>query len=130
MHTIFPMKIQALERTYIDKLFALCDYYMQGKSRRFSRHLYDIYKLTPMITFDDNFAKLVKEVREHRAQMSICPSAKPDVNVLAVVSEFCDNDFYKEDYQAITSYFAADFVSYEAVILNLRKILEKGIFEE
>ena len=51
----FSMNLQSLERTYIDKIFALCDYYMQGKSKRYSRHLYDIYKLTPLIAFDDKF---------------------------------------------------------------------------
>lgn len=126
----FSMKIQSLERTYIDKIFALCDYYLQGKSKRYSRHLYDIYKLTPKININDDFTKLVKEVREHRANMSICPSAQPDVNVKDIILEFCDNDFYKEDYHAITSYFAADFVAYEDVILNLRQIVEHGIFEE
>ena len=48
----FDMKLQAIERTYIDKIFALCDYYIQKKSKRYSRHLYDIYKLTKYIDFD------------------------------------------------------------------------------
>ena len=30
----FSMNLQSLERTYIDKIFALCDYYIQGKSKR------------------------------------------------------------------------------------------------
>lgn len=55
----FTMKVQSLERTYIDKIFALCDYYLQGKSKRYSRHLYDIYKLTPMIGFNDKFKQLM-----------------------------------------------------------------------
>ena len=45
----FSMNLQSLERTYIDKIFALCDYYIQGKSKRYSRHLYDIYILILMI---------------------------------------------------------------------------------
>ena len=49
----FSMNLQSLERTYIDKVFALCDYYLQGRSKRCSRHLYDIYKLTPLIKFDE-----------------------------------------------------------------------------
>ena len=124
----FPMKVQALERTYIDKVFALCDYYMQGKSKRYSRHLYDIYKLTPMMNFDDEFTKLIKEVREHRANMSICPSAQDGVDVSAILRVLCDNDFYKEDYQVITSYFATDFVAYEDVITNIRVLVDSGIF--
>lgn len=125
----FSMKLQALERTYIDKIFALCDYYLQGKSKRYSRHLYDIYKLTPMVDLNSEFLKLVNEVRTHRAKMSICPSAKEDVDVPALVMEFCDNEFYREDYQSITSYFAADYVSYEDVIRNIRKLAESGLLE-
>lgn len=75
----FSMNLQSLERTYIDKVFALCDYYLQGRSKRCSRHLYDIYKLTPLIKFDDGFAVLIGEVREHRSRMQVCPSAKDEV---------------------------------------------------
>jgi len=124
----FTMKVQALERTYIDKVFALCDYYLQGKSKRYSRHLYDIYKLTPMIEFDKVFLELVKETRAHRARMSICPFAQDGIDVPAVIIGFCDKDFYREDYHAITSYFTAEVVSYEDVIDNMRKIAESNLF--
>lgn len=124
----FFMNVQALERTYVDKVFALCDYYLQGKSKRYSRHLYDIYKLTPMIKFDDKLIRLIGEIREHRAKMSICPSAKENVDITALIIEFCENDFYKEDYHAITSYFAEDYVSYEDAIENLRKLAQRKIF--
>lgn len=118
----FSMNVQSLERTYIDKIFALCDYYMQGKSKRYSRHLYDIYKLTLLINFD----LLVKEVRKHRAQMTVCPSAKAGVDVPAIITEFCGNSFYfyKEDYQSITSYFTEDFVPYEDTIKNMQKLIQ------
>ena len=124
----FSMNLQALERTYIDKVFALCDYYLQGRSKRCSRHLYDIYKLTPLIKFDDGFAVLIGEVREHRSKMQICLSAQDTVDVPAVILEFCDNSFYQEDYQAITSYFAADAVPYEEVIEQMRMLAAGGLF--
>lgn len=125
----FSMKLQALERTYIDKIFALCDYYLQGKAKRYSRHLYDIYKLTPMIKVNDSFLELIGEIREHRAKMSICPSAKENVDVSAIVMEFCDNAFFQEDYQTITDYFTADYVSYEDAISNMRHVV-KIIFKK
>lgn len=125
----FTMNLQSLERTYIDKVFALCDYYLQGKSKRCSRHLYDIYKLTPLISFDSRFTALVKEVREHRAKMLVCPSAKENVDLPAVIMEICNNSFYKEDYQSITSYFTADFVPYEKTIENMRELIKKNLFE-
>ena len=112
----FSMNLQSLERTYIDKIFALCDYYIQGKSKRYSRHLYDIYKLTPLIDFNDKFASLIKEVREHRAQMEICPSAKAEVDVPAIITE---------DYQSITSYFTEDFVPYEDAVKNMKRIIQE-----
>ncbi|MDO5407560.1 MAG: nucleotidyl transferase AbiEii/AbiGii toxin family protein [Eubacteriales bacterium] len=124
----FSMNLQSLERTYIDKVFALCDYYLQGRAKRCSRHLYDIFKLTPMVEFNENFTELVGQVREHRAGMTICPSAQPDIHVPSVIMEFCDNDFYEEDYQAITSYFAEDFVPYTDVIAQMRMLAQERWF--
>lgn len=124
----FSMNLQSLERTYIDKVFALCDYYLQGRSKCCSRHLYDIYKLTPLIKFDDGFAVLIGEVREHRSRMQVCPSAKDAVDVSAVIMEFCDNSFYREDYQAITSYFAADAVPYDEAIGQMRALAASDLF--
>ena len=126
----FSMNLQSLERTYIDKVFALCDYYLQGKSKRYSRHLYDIYKLTPLIEFNDGFAALIQEVREHRSKMRICPSADETVDVPAVIFEFCDNSFYREDYQAITDYFTKDAVSYDDVIGQMRMLATSNLFEK
>lgn len=124
----FSMNLQSLERTYIDKVFALCDYYLQSKSKRYSRHLYDIYQLTPIIEFNDEFARLIEEVRRHREKMSTCLSAKDGVDVSAIILEFCENDFYQEDYQAITSYFTKDFISYEKVIDQMVKISTNNLF--
>ena len=124
----FSMNLQSLERTYIDKVFALCDYYLQGRSKRYSRHLYDIFKLTPLIEFNDGFTELVREVREHRSKMRICPSADEAVDVPAVILEFCGNSFYREDYQAITDYFAEDAVSYDDVIGQMRTLAASNLF--
>ncbi len=38
----FPIKTQAIERTLIDKIYAICDYFLMGKTDKHSRHLYDI----------------------------------------------------------------------------------------
>lgn len=85
------MNLQSLNRTYIDKIFALCDYYIQKRSKRCSRHLYDIYKLTPFMKYNDEFRDLYDEVREHRAKMKICPSAQPGVDVGKLITSFCDS---------------------------------------
>ena len=120
----FDMKLQAIERTYIDKIFALCDYYIQKKSKRYSRHLYDIYKLTKYIDFDKEFEELYNEIREHRKEIKNCVSAKDEVNIPKTIREFCDNDFYKADYQTITSYFLDDYVAYNNTIKQMKKIAD------
>lgn len=90
--------------------------------------MYDIYKLTPLIKFDDAFAALTGEVREQRSRMQICPSAKDGVDVSAVILEFCDKAFYKADYQAVTSYFLSDSVSYDDVTEQMRAIAVGKLF--
>lgn len=120
----FEMKLQAIERTYIDKIFALCDYYMQGKSKRYSRHLYDIYKLTSKIKFTNTFIEMYEEIRLHRKLMKNCPSAEDRADVPEIINKFCDEDFYKEDYQSITSYFSDEYVPYKDTIDQMRKIAE------
>ena len=82
------------------------------------------------MVFDENFAMLVTEIRKHRSGLAVCPSAQPGVDVEAILLEFCENDFYQEDYQAITSYFAADYVSYENVVENIREIVKSRMFKE
>ena len=73
---------------------------------------------------------LVTEIRAHRAGMPICPSAQLRVDVGAILTIFCDEGFYQEDYQAITSYFTVDYVSYEDVVENIRNIVYNGLFKE
>ena len=118
----FSMQLQSINRTYIDKIFALCDYYINKKSTRYSRHLYDIKKLTPMISFDDELKSLFEEVRLHRSKMPVCPSAQEGVNIPGLIREFCNTDFYKQDYQDITEYFTDDTEEYAKCIKQMMSI--------
>jgi hypothetical protein len=58
------------------KTFALGDYYLDGKTAEHSRHIYDLYKLLPRIALDDDFKRLVKEVRNARRAHRVCLSAQ------------------------------------------------------
>ena len=70
---VFTMKVQDIDRTLADKVFAICDYYLQGKTKRYSRHIYDIHKLLSKVPLGETFKDLVKQVRAARAEMDICP---------------------------------------------------------
>jgi hypothetical protein len=125
----FTMNVQGIERTLIDKVFAICDYYMQGKIKRYSRHIYDIYMLLPKVEQNQDFKELVKQVRNLRAEMSICPSAEPNVNVPALLNEIIEKEIFKTDYAEITTYFQNHVVDYEKAIEAVKKIAESGMFE-
>lgn len=127
----FEMKVQGIDRTMIDKVFAICDYYMKGDVRRHSRHIYDIFKLLPMVPLNDDFGKLVKEVREVRAKnVSICHSAQPGVDVPCVLKEIIDKEIYRTDYESVTSRILEERIPYDTTIGAIRKIAESGMFDE
>ena len=125
----FPMRVQSLNRTLIDKIFAVCDYYLLGKDRRNARHLYDIYKLTGHVEIDEEFLKLVKEVRLHRVKMGdgIAPAALSDVDIPGVVQRIYEEDFYRDDYKETTLKLISDSLEYE-MLKNHYMELVKRIF--
>ena len=124
----FTMKVQDISRTLADKVFAICDYYLQNKTEKHSRHLYDIYKLLPLVPQDDSFKKLVKEVRQVRALSLVCPSAKPDVDVVELLRKIISENIYKSDYENITENLLEEDLNYETVISALKQIAENGMF--
>lgn len=126
--SLFTMKVQDISRTLADKVFAICDYYLQNKTEKHSRHLYDIYKLLPHVPQDDSFKKLVKEVRQVRALSPVCSSAKPDVDVVDLLKRIVSENVYKSDYENITENLLEEDLKYEIVIPALKQIAENGMF--
>lgn len=127
----FEMKVQGIDRTMIDKVFAICDYYMKGDVRRHSRHIYDIFKLLPMVSLNDDLGKLIKEVREVRAKnVSICHSAQPGVDVPGVLMEIVEKEIYRADYESVTSRILEEQIPYDTAIGAIRRIAESGLFVE
>ena len=125
----FEMKVQGLDRTLIDKVFAVCDYYLSGRVKKHSRHIYDIYKLSPLVRQDDDFRKLIQEVRDVRSKASICLSAQPDVNVTELLHKIIHDEVYKEDYNTLTVRLLKEKVDYNESIQVLRKIADSGLFD-
>lgn len=124
----FEMKVQNIDRTMVDKIFAVCDYYLQGKVDKHSRHLYDIYKLLPLVSIDDNFRELVREVRVVRAQSTVCPSALPEVNISELLRKIIKEKAYKKDYDGLTVQLLEEDVTYDKAIVALKQIAEYNLF--
>lgn len=125
---LFEMKVQRIDRTLVDKVFAVCDYYLQGKTVKHSRHLYDIYMLLPLVPQDEKFRGLVKEVRGVRTESVICPSTMPEANVPELLKRIIKEKAYKTDYEGLTTQLLEEKVPYDTVIAALRKIAESDLF--
>ncbi len=126
----FDMKVQTLERTFIDKVFAVCDYRIQNMQDRDSRHLYDIAKLLPCVEITPNLDALIDEVREDRMQSKNNPSAQLKYNIPNLLKEIVDSRFYEADYNNITRRLLYEDISYdEAIRRGIALIAEMDIFE-
>ena len=124
----FEITTQSIERTLIDKVFALCDYYLSDKVDRHSRHLYDIYKIMEYTTPDASLSGLVQEVRSLRESLPVCPSAKTGVCINDVLAEIVDKEVYWNDYETVTGKLLFTYVPYEVVIDGIKEIISRGYF--
>ncbi len=118
----FPIKVQSLNRTLIDKIFAVCDYYLRNKTEEHSRHIYDISKLLSEVRMDASFMDLFGRVRADRKDNDFCLSAKDECDIAGTLEEIIDKEVYKPDYNAITSQIIYDNVTYDEAIEGLKKI--------
>ena len=123
----FELNVQAAERTLVDKVFALGDYYLSDAVHEHSRHVYDIYKLLDVVTLDDSMKALVQSVREERKPHVNCRS-KDGIDMNALLQEIVDKAVYKHDYEDITSKILFEEVPYETAVAALQKIIDSGIF--
>lgn len=124
----FEITTQTIERTLADKVFALCDYYMQGEIERHSRHLYDIYKIVNNVGITEKLAKLIPEVRAVRSELPICPSAKEGVCVTDILNEMMESQAYRKDYEDITLRLLFVPETYDTVIQSIKLLADSGIW--
>ena len=124
----FTMPVQDIRRTFIDKVFALCDYYLEGKSERYSRHIYDINQILTKIPLANISRQLVDEVRQERLKDSRCLSVKDGMNPNTLLAEIVEKDFFKDDYNDKTEKLLYKFIPYDQVIGSIKEIIKSGVF--
>ena len=127
--SVVRIQVQSLERTFIDKVFAICDYRIQDMQDRDSRHLYDIAKTLPKVKITDELIVLIYKVREDRMQSRNNPSAQPEHNIPKMLREIISSRFYESDYNNITKRLLYEDFSYEeAIAQGIAKIAESDLF--
>ena len=125
----FNMCVQSLERTFVDKVFAVCDYKLQNMMDRDSRHLYDIAKIYPHISIDDDFKKFIKLVRADRIKSKNNPSAKEQYDINELLKDIIETRFFEKDYNFLTTKLLYEEYSYDlAVITGIDKVRNLNIF--
>lgn len=64
----FNIKVQSLERTFIDKVFAICNHALSGEIKGYSRHIYDLNRLLTRVKLDDALKKFARKIRYERKE--------------------------------------------------------------
>lgn len=124
------MQVQSLERTFIDNVFAVCDYRIQNMMDRDSRHLYDIAKLLPEVEITPELDALIDRVRDDRMKSKNNPSAQLEYNIPDMLKEIISSRFYESDYNNITKKLLYEDVSYNDAIENgIALVADMDIFE-
>ncbi len=128
----FEMSIQSIDRTFIDKLFAICDYHLEETYERYSRHIYDIHMIWNSGILDEEVvAKITDDVISNRQRLSAHnPSSKPGSRPKDILQEIIDHKVFESDYNDITLGFIYKKVSYETCIKTLRVVLETKLIPE
>lgn len=121
-------------RTFVDKLFAIGDYYLSGKITRYSRHLYDVYKLSSVINWADigliyDLRSLMSDVNLERRLYGMCKSSQNGVSLKDVLYNAMTSDYYKDDYNNITMRILYETVPYEACKSTILKLLGTSLFD-
>lgn len=123
------MNVQSVERTFVDKVFAVCDYKIQNMQDRDSRHLYDICKLLREVVLNEELDKLIDMVRDDRMQSKNNPSAQIEYFIPDMLKEIIRSRFYEPDYKNVTQKLLYEDISYDYAIENgIAIIAESDVF--
>ena len=123
------MNVQSIERTFVDKVFAVCDYKIQNMQDRDSRHLYDICKLLQEVELNEELNKLIDMVRDDRMQSKNNPSAQLEYIIPDMLKEIIRSRFYEPDYKNVTQKLLYEDISYDYAIENgIAIVAESDVF--
>lgn len=125
----FSICVQSLARTFVDKVFAICDYYERNETRRNSRHVYDLFKIFDSIGLDNEHMKeLIESVRLDRKKSTKAVSAQDGYDINLTLKRIKETEFYKEDFETITKAMLIKKVDYNEIITVIDRIIESKLF--
>ena len=85
---LFILNVQTTDRIFIDRLFALGDYYLADAIQRGASVIFMIYiSLIPTIEFGDELSALIKTVREEQKSHKTCLSDQDNIAMNLLIKE-------------------------------------------
>lgn len=128
----FKMLTQSIDRTFIDKLFAICDYHIHGKYERYSRHLYDLHMIWKSSLLNlDTLNEIMIDVIYDRQRYDVRnPSCKKGSCPNLILKEIIDKDVYKLDYLNVTHRLIYKSVPYEQCVNSILEIINSGLIPD
>ncbi len=126
----FEIKVQNIRRTFIEKLFALGDYYIDDKITEHSRHIYDLYKLYDAVKIDDELKDLFELTRKERAKHPACLSAQDGIDLKDLLKTIIIKEVYRHDYESVTEELLFEKVSYDTAVQVLEKIIDSSLWQQ
>jgi predicted nucleotidyltransferase component of viral defense system len=124
----YEITAQSLERTFVDKVFALGTHYLEDRMRRQSRHLYDLYKIYPHIQMNEDLIVLFDEVRRAwsgRKGNKEWSAAEDVPDLPKLLNEIIATEAYRSDYEKETVRLLFEDVSYDEVISSFKKMVSE-----
>lgn len=125
----FDMMIQTINRTFIDKVFATCDYHLQKEYLRHSRHIYDLHKIWNSGLLNIRVVKEIIEdvIRDRQLYGTHNLSCMPNQMPNDILKNIYEEHVYQDDYNNITSAFVYKPVTYETVAGSIKEISESRL---
>lgn len=125
----FDIIVQSLSRTLVDKVFAICDYYLSNKTTKHSRHLYDLNKILTKFELNQDVVNVLNEVRNYRKNIVVCKSAADGVKLFDVLDSIISNRSFEEDFNIITKPLLYEDIKYsecEKSLIRIRDFLKEN----
>ena len=125
----FEMEIQTIERTFIDKLFAVCDYHLAENYHRYSRHLYDIHKIWESNILKKDIVESIIEdvIHDRRANGENNHSVTEGTRINDLLQLIINNNVFEKDYNEVTKEFLYKDTEYVDIVESLQDIINNKI---
>jgi len=125
----FSIAVQSIERTFIDKIFAICDYHIQKDYDKHSRHIYDLHMLWTSKMLNLELVKsIIPDVLAERNNFpNHNPSAQPGTDIRCLLNEAVHCFDYQNDFKKITRELIYNIVEYEVCVKSINEIINSNI---